>query len=776
MKYLAHPLYAALFVLFSAHATRGADAAEVLVAPGAGSSWQYLDGGKPAAPDWNRAVVDTAGWKSGAAPLGYGHPDNNTTVAYGRLPEAKPITTYFRRQVDVADAAQVATLALDLRRDDGAVVYWNGVEILRSNMPTGAITARTLAATRIEAGNEIEYRRHLLPAAGLPIRKGANVLAVEIHQVNAASSDIVFDLALQSYASGETPPADRYAEAYAAVFSGDTARAIDLLLQLDTARAGYAQLALQAAGDFLGHGGATSDPRYWTLQDRARGAAPNDMDVVSAWIHAHVAARKDLAIQPARRAVPASVDERWRFINDTPPGAKGPLLPRADLLADIDDLELLLENCYSYLERRSVDYRGALDALRASITTDLDAATFAHRVARMMTIFGDPHSGLLPASEARVPVRFVMDGERVAVLKYDRSGLLDPTHPYLSAINGQPAAQWLAAAEQIVSQASPQYRRLRALEQLRRLGVVARQLQLSATDFELTLASADGAGTARLPLQLGKNSPPAPPHWPARSSELRADNIGYLRITSMESSGDFTRRLDDWMSKFNGTRGLIIDVRGNSGGSQDAIQTMLPWLMKPGSPMKIINVAAYRLPLALPSPNGGGFLGFGGRDLYPATSAVWTADEARQVRAFLANWKPAWQLPAGKFSDWHVMAVKPGDAHGYYDKPVIVLQDGEDFSATDNFLGALKGHPNVTLMGMASGGGSGRMADYVLPHSKLQLTLCRMASFTSAGQLYDGNGVQPDVVMPAKLGDQISGGGDSVLDAAVARLLATPAK
>ncbi|MYN07029.1 S41 family peptidase [Pseudoduganella aquatica] len=776
MKQLPRLLSSTLLALSGLQAVQHAGAAELLAAAGAASAWQYLDAGKPAAPDWNSASADmaAAGWKTGAAPLGYGRTDSaNTTVSFGAAPEAKPITTYFRRTVNVADPAQVALLTLDLRRDDGAVVYWNGVEIQRSNMPPGPVGARTTALKAIDGYGEIEYRRHLAPAAALPIRKGANVLAVEIHQSGPTSSDIVFDLEVRAYAPGETPPADLYPDTYAALAEGNADKALNLLLRLDPARAGYAQLAMAGASALLAGGGSARDPRYVRLLDRTRAAAPDDMAVVHAWIRARVAARKDLPIRPAPRPLPAAIAEQWRFIADTPERTGGPMLRRADLLADVDDLELILENCYSYLERRGADYRGALDALRASITTDLNADTFAHRVGRVLSVFGDPHSRVQRISEPRAAVRFVMDGERVAALKYDRSALLDPAHPYVAAINGLPVARWLAAAEAVVEQASPQYRRVLALEQLRRLGMVARQLQQPGGAFELTLASSDGT-EARLPVALERSNPPAPPQWPAGESALRADNLGYLRLASMEHGPAMVKQIDGWMEKFSGTHGLIVDVRGNGGGTVDAIQTLLPWLMKPGDPMKIINVAAYRMPLALPEPNRGGFLGMEGRGLYPAGSPVWTAEEAQQVRAFLAGWQPAWQPPAGKFSDWHVMAVRPGDgAHGVYGKPVIVLLDESSFSATDTFLGALKGHPNVTLMGMASGGGSGRMADYTLPHSRLQMQLCQMASFTSTGQLYDGKGVQPDVAMPARLSDQLSGGGDSVLDAAAARLLKT---
>jgi len=185
---------------------------------------------------------------------------------------------------------------------------------------------------------------------------------------------------------------------------------------------------------------------------------------------------------------------------------------------------------------------------------------------------------------------------------------------------------------------------------------------------------------------------------------VRKDGIGYLRIAQMENGERFIASLNELMTKFADTRGLIIDVRGNGGGTQDAIKTILPWLMKPGSPMKIINIAAYRLPVPLPQPNRSGFLGLFGRGLHPVTSKVWTPPQASQIHS----------------------------------------------SATDNFLGALKGHPGVTLMGTASGGGSGRMASYVLPNSGLSMTLCQMASFATTGLTYDGNGVVPDIVMAPK--------------------------
>jgi hypothetical protein len=341
----------------------------------------------------------------------------------------------------------------------------------------------------------------------------------------------------------------------------------------------------------------------------------------------------------------------------------------------------------------------------------------------------------------------------------------------VAEINGRPASEWLSAAQRIVPQASPQYRLNLALEMLPVLPAVARELKQPADRFTLTLLSDEGERTSR-DVRPGFVRSGGPASWPDTSSELRKDDIGYLRLPQMGDGEAFIASLNEWMRKFTGTRGLIIDVRGNSGGTQDAIRTILPWLMKPASPMKIINVAAYRLPVPLPGPNPSGFLGLYNRGLHPVTSKVWTPEQAAHIRDFLSRWEPKWKLPAGKFSDWHVMAVsrESNPGAGYYDKPVIVLQNEECFSATDNFLGALKGHPNVTLMGTASGGGSGRMARYSLPNSKLSLTLCQMASFATTGLTYDGHGVIPDIVLAPKLTDHLAGKGDSLLDAAVARL------
>src|SRR5512134_4018126 len=165
----------------------------------AGSVWKYADNGANLGTAWSAPGFDDSSWASGPAQLGYGDGGEATVVGYGPDANNKYITTYFRRAFSVGDAAGFTSLTLRVLRDDGVVVYLNGAEVYRSNLPSGAITYSTLASAAIGGADESTfYQASLSPAL---LTEGANVLAVEIHQSSANSSDISFDLEL----TGERP-------------------------------------------------------------------------------------------------------------------------------------------------------------------------------------------------------------------------------------------------------------------------------------------------------------------------------------------------------------------------------------------------------------------------------------------------------------------------------------------------------------------------------------------------------------------------------------------
>ena len=169
-----------------------------------GDTWKYLDNGSNQATAWRNSVFDDSTWKSGKSQLGYGDGDEATIVSYGSNSNSKFITTYFRKAFSVANPANITALQLQLLRDDGAVVYLNGQEIVRSNMPAGTIGYTTLAPETIGGADESTFASFAINPALLV--SGTNVIAVEIHQSVNTSSDVSFDLKLDAVSSNVQPP------------------------------------------------------------------------------------------------------------------------------------------------------------------------------------------------------------------------------------------------------------------------------------------------------------------------------------------------------------------------------------------------------------------------------------------------------------------------------------------------------------------------------------------------------------------------------------------
>ncbi len=171
----------------------------------AGSVWQYLDNGSNAGTAWRQLSFDDGTWSEGPAPLGYGESNEKTVVGFGGASNSKYVTTYFRHPFHVANLSGILGLTLGLMRDDGGVVYINGREVFRSNMPTGTISYTTLAPTSMGGAEETTFFETELTPSDLQV--GSNLIAVEIHQNSRTSSDIGFDLRLEArLAAGVKPP------------------------------------------------------------------------------------------------------------------------------------------------------------------------------------------------------------------------------------------------------------------------------------------------------------------------------------------------------------------------------------------------------------------------------------------------------------------------------------------------------------------------------------------------------------------------------------------
>ncbi len=204
----SHVLYAVATDNQNARATSGVvsigvlnyNSTPVTLSPN-GAIWKFFDKGIDLGTTWITTNSDVT-WSNGPAQLGYGDGDEATVVSFGPDGANKYNTTYFRRSISVTNAATFISLNLGVRRDDGIVVYLNGAEIFRDNLPAGTILYGTTAPVSAPDDGATTLTTNVNPAL---LVEGVNVISAEVHQNTPGSSDLSFELSLTG-AQGSAPP------------------------------------------------------------------------------------------------------------------------------------------------------------------------------------------------------------------------------------------------------------------------------------------------------------------------------------------------------------------------------------------------------------------------------------------------------------------------------------------------------------------------------------------------------------------------------------------
>jgi lysophospholipase L1-like esterase len=158
-----------------------------------GAVWKYSDTGQDLGTNWSQIQYDDSGWAGGAARLGYGDATVFTAVSFGPEATNKHPTTYFRDSFVVPNNVTFTNLNIRLARVDGAVVWLNGKEAFRTNMPTGPIAYTNLASlpTAVVDTAYIFYSTNIA-VSNLPA--GTNVVAAEVHLRSGSRLALGFDM------------------------------------------------------------------------------------------------------------------------------------------------------------------------------------------------------------------------------------------------------------------------------------------------------------------------------------------------------------------------------------------------------------------------------------------------------------------------------------------------------------------------------------------------------------------------------------------------------
>ena len=171
-----------------------------IMAPG--RIWSYQDNNIDEGVAWREVGFDDSGWKTGAAPLGFGRVNgiNMATTTTSRIP-----TAYFRTTVNVTDLNLIESFLFKLLVDDGAAVYVNGQEAFRDGFDPDTVVGHNVFAD--SSGNESDFDEfEVNPDLFI---EGENVIAIEVHNTSLGSNDMGFEMSLDAQEvllpSGENP-------------------------------------------------------------------------------------------------------------------------------------------------------------------------------------------------------------------------------------------------------------------------------------------------------------------------------------------------------------------------------------------------------------------------------------------------------------------------------------------------------------------------------------------------------------------------------------------
>lgn len=451
---------------------------------------------------------------------------------------------------------------------------------------------------------------------------------------------------------------------------------------------------------------------------------------------------------------------------------------KTEIIKDLSFLDQQLQELSSYQGLNGYDYQKDFEKYIAQLgDSRISKADFGLFLTKTIGKIGDRHSYVraydLP-NQRFLPFIVAPFEEKILVLDYNRKAkhfnIKYPNYPHLTAINGQAIDSILAkiCPKEVLAPKDAYF--FRAVTQLRNIeeSFAMFDAKLSAL-CSFTFTGEKGDTTFSLPLANRENRPlrwydklvlfskkgEALNNYEIAQKHFQIkDDLAYIHIPDMvhpEEAPFFFDTFHQFMPKISSSKAMIIDVRGNSGGTRHLIMELSKYLVHPDS-IHVVNVVQQRAKLPLSEDWK--------EDLHHRFAyAMEELDNKEQAktRQFLDTFQPMYQLPKDRFSEPYVMVLngqklRTAQNYFYYDKPVYILANERSFSAASVLATSLKCLPNVQLVGVTTDGSSGNSEKFYLPNSNLRIKISTMVSFQSDGRILDGYGTKPDIEIRRTLG------------------------
>lgn len=413
-------------------------------------------------------------------------------------------------------------------------------------------------------------------------------------------------------------------------------------------------------------------------------------------------------------------------------------LSRDDVLADLDALSARIEASFAYADDKhehfGVDVRALCSAAAAAlperptrrdalaaVTSVVAGLKDGHAYASM------PKTSLLPAHVLPLSFCDTTDGPAIHHVSPHVPETVDVRRgDVVVSIDGEPIEPRVARLTAIAFGSTPGQRRSLAL-------AFARHVDERTSVLELDRAER-GRFTVEVPADLPYFLPPRATRR-VETTFLDDGAIAAMRIDSFALADadawskattpaerdallDADRALlREAFAAIAGARGLVLDLRGNPGGTDLLGHELVRHLV--AAPFTYYDLSGYE------------------------------------------NGSPTQRFP---------VRVEPAEGVVRFEGPLVVLIDERSFSVTDNVCAALRDlHHDVLFVGRPTGGGTGAPRPFVLPRTGATVTFCTMLVWSPSGELIEGRGTLPDVPVTNTARD-VAEGFDRALDVAVRAL------
>lgn len=457
-------------------------------------------------------------------------------------------------------------------------------------------------------------------------------------------------------------------------------------------------------------------------------------------------------------------------------------LRKNEIEKDLKYLDKILQEMSSYQGLNGYDYREDFEDFLAQSSNKNKVSKYEFGLFLSQTVgkIGDRHA-YIDGYESRdalfLPLAFAPYQKKIIAITYDEAentyGFYDPEFPYLTSINNIPV-------EDIISQVLPSdilapqvSYHTRAIRELRDIDKVFALLKEDLPNpLPITLNN-DSGMLKQISINLVPRSE-RPKIWDERFqienfflTEEKAndpeiieqfftleDKIAHIRLVGMVDKQDnpgFFEFFNDFMTKAKTSKSMIIDVRDNGGGTRDLIQELAGYFIHPDS-VYVVNATKQRgeLPIIeeLEEELNYRYLFF-----YEDHDV----NEQQAIDKFSETFIPMYQLDSEKYSDYFYYLLngrKLTAAKYHYNKPIYILCNERTFSAASILVSVFKGLPNIKIVGVNTDGSSGNSERFELPHSKFRGKISTMVSYQKNGEILDGIGTSPDILIERNL-DQI---------------------